>query len=397
MFVSIDFYKKSMDTSIFSIRTKSLIIHVKIWDNNNMKIRIQENNNVKIVAPEGRIDTNTSPEFSEVMTEVVKDDCDIVLDFANVVYISSSGLRVLLESKKKLSDKHTYRLINVNETIMEVLDLTGFSSIFDVEVIEENNGEDIRAIFFDIDGTLLDHATGDVPDSAVEALKKVKEKGIKIVIATGRAIEEVKKLPVMKIPFDAYLTLNGNICLDENFKIFAGNEIIPEEVEILRGIFEAKMIPFVFIGEKGRYINYIDDVVIKTQGETHGTIPEVGEYKGEKIYQCLSFVDNGMKQKLEKLLDHCLITSWNATGIDIISKSGGKQAGIQAYLDYCGLKRSQSMAFGDGENDLPMIRYAGIGVAMGNGKDIVKQEASYVTSDVDDDGIMNALKHYNII
>lgn len=369
----------------------------KIWDNIGMKIRVQENNNVKIIAPDGRIDTTTSAEFSDVMLEVVKDECDVIMDFSDVEYISSSGLRVLLDSRKKLSSEHSYRLINVNEAVMEVLELTGFSTIFDVEKIEENNGEDIRVLFFDVDGTLLDHGTGKVPQSAIDALKQVRENGVKTVIATGRAIEELEKLPVMEIPFDAYLTLNGNICLDENKTIFAGNEIVPEEVEILRGIFDAKMIPLVFIGDNGRYINYVDDVVIKTQQETHGTIPEIGEYKGEKIYQCLSFVDNGMRQKLEKLLDHCIITSWNDTGIDIISKTGGKQAGIQAYLDHCGFKRSQSMAFGDGENDMPMIRYAGIGVAMGNGKDSLKQEADYVTTAVDDDGIMNALKHYKLI
>lgn len=362
-----------------------------------MNIKVQEKDNTKIITVEGRIDSTTCNEFKAKVDDIAIEGFDVVMDFNDMLYISSSGLRVLLETRKRLNSDKSFKIINVNEAVKDVLDLTGFSSIFEVELKQEINSDDIKALFFDIDGTLLDHKTGRVPQSALDALKKVKEKGIKIVISTGRIIEEIEKLPVAEIPFDAYLTLNGNICLDENKKIFAGNPIIDEEVDILKGIFEAKMIPFVFIGEKGRYINFVDDVVIKTQSSTHGSIPEVGEYKGEKIYQCLSFVDNGMKQRLEKLLDHCSITTWNETGIDIISKTGGKQAGIKAFLDAHGLKRSQSMAFGDGENDISMLKYAGIGVAMGNANDQVKQEASYVTTAVDDDGIKNALKHFNII
>ena len=77
-----------------------------------------------------------------------------------------------------------------------------------------------NAVCFDIDGTLLDHKTGRVPQSALDALKKVKEKGIKIVVSTGRIIEEIEKLPVAEIPFDAYLTLNGNICLSVSLASF---------------------------------------------------------------------------------------------------------------------------------------------------------------------------------
>ena len=137
--------------------------------------------------------------------------------------------------------------------------------------------------------------------------------------------------------------------------------------------------------------------MIQTQLSTHGTVPDIGEYQGENIYQCLAFVDSDTRMKLEEMLDHCTITSWNETGIDIIAKTGGKAAGMQKFLDKEGLTRSQSMAFGDGENDMDMLRFAGIGVAMGNGKDILKQKADYVTTSVDDDGIMNALKHFGLI
>ena len=96
-------------------------------------------------------------------------------------------------------------------------------------------------------------------------------------------------------------------------------------------------------------------------------------------------------------MDECAVTSWSDTGIDIIPKEGGKSAGIRKYLEEQGLDRSEVMAFGDGENDIEMIRFAGIGVAMGNAAESVKAAADYVTDTIDNDGIEKALRHFGLI
>ena len=70
---------------------------------------------------------------------------------------------------------------------------------------------------------------------------------------------------------------------------------------------------------------------------------------------------------------------------------------MQEFRNSSTRKRSQTMAFGDGENDMAMLRFAGIGVAMGNGSDLLKQKADYVTASVDDDGIEKALLHFGLI
>ena len=62
-----------------------------------------------------------------------------------------------------------------------------------------------------------------------------------------------------------------------------------------------------------------------------------------------------------------------------------------------GIKAEETIAFGDAENDLEMLKFAGIGVAMGNGEEQVKAQADYVTADVDDDGIAKALRHFGLI
>lgn len=226
----------------------------------------------------------------------------------------------------------------------------------------------------------------------------LRDKGIKVIIATGRNKDELAELKsVMEIPFDGYLLLNGQICLDDTMCVFAGNPIKREELEILAGIFQTKMIPFMFSGADGVYINYLDDTVKEVQTTTNGAIPNIGEYHGEDIYQICAFVGNDMKDLLDSFLDECEVTSWNPRAIDIIPKGGGKHVGIQLYLNANGLKPEHVMAFGDGENDLEMLKFAGIGVAMGNAVDSLKAVADYVTDSVEDEGIMHALRHFGII
>ena len=128
-----------------------------------------------------------------------------------------------------------------------------------------------------------------------------------------------------------------------------------------------------------------------------GSVPDLGSFSGEKIYQIWAFVPEKEQQMLKNLLDECSITSWNDKAIDIIPKGGGKSTGMQAFLDEHGLERSETMAFGDGENDIDMLKYAGIGVAMGNAWPSTKKAADYVTDDIDEDGLYNALKHFELI
>ncbi len=347
----------------------------------------------------GRIDSITAPKFEQELNTInLASVKKIVIDCTRLDFISSAGLRVLLKMRNHTTEDTEIDAINVNSAVKDIFDLTGFSDIITIHAdTEAAVSTSVAAVFFDIDGTLLSHSTGTVPQSARDAIAAMQKKGIKAIICTGRDIGEVEKLPLNDIKFDGYLTLNGNLCLDQNKKMFAGNPIDPGEVDILVRIFQASKIPFVLIGEKNRYINYVDDIVIDTQNSTKGTIPDIGEYRGEKIYQCLAFVKDKERLMLENMLDMCTITSWNKTGIDIISRSGGKAAGLELFLDKYGLRRGETMAFGDGENDIDMIRYAGIGVAMGNALETVKSAADFVTTHIDEDGIANALKHYGVI
>lgn len=88
---------------------------------------------------------------------------------------------------------------------------------------------------------------------------------------------------------------------------------------------------------------------------------------------------------------------WHPAFTDITHRDADKGKALLAMCEHEGIAPCDTMAFGDGGNDIPIIRQAAIGVAMGNANDEVKAAADYVTTTVDDDGVSQALSHFHII
>jgi anti-sigma B factor antagonist len=100
---------------------------------NMLNINKTIENNKAVFALEGRLDTNTSASFENQIREAAEKVDEFVFDFAKLDYISSAGLRVLLVSQKTMSKKGGMKIINVSETVMEILEVTGFSDILTIE------------------------------------------------------------------------------------------------------------------------------------------------------------------------------------------------------------------------------------------------------------------------
>ena len=98
-----------------------------------MQINYAKETSNLTVAPEGRIDTLTAPEFEKKVIEILDGVSELVLDMAKVEYISSAGLRVILKVQKLMLRQGKMKLINVNESVMEVFEITGFSDILNIE------------------------------------------------------------------------------------------------------------------------------------------------------------------------------------------------------------------------------------------------------------------------
>ena len=99
-----------------------------------MKITTKQNGGTVIIAPEGRIDTNSAPEFGEAIEKVIPNATELVFDLDKLEYISSAGLRMFLKAQKEMNRRGSMKLINVNEPVYEVLEATGFTGVSDVSL-----------------------------------------------------------------------------------------------------------------------------------------------------------------------------------------------------------------------------------------------------------------------
>ena len=98
-----------------------------------MKLSTTRNGTAMEIAVEGRLDTMTAPELEKVLKENLQGLTDLTLDFSNLEYISSAGLRVLLMANRELGREGNLKITNVNEIVREVFDVTGFSDILTIE------------------------------------------------------------------------------------------------------------------------------------------------------------------------------------------------------------------------------------------------------------------------
>ena len=269
-------------------------------------------------------------------------------------------------------------------------------------IIKKTTKEDIpmlKAAFFDIDGTLLSHKTNTVPPSTLRALEALREKGILTFIATGRHIPEYRKLrPMADLRFDGIISLNGQYCCNDEGVIYHC-PIDPGDITTLLRYLEENPHPCILVEEEQMYINFHNALVEQVQAAIHSEMPTLGDLNrgySHPIYQAILYMSNEDLEKLPQM-PHIKLTRWNMGGADLIPATGGKAAGIAKVLEYYGIDKSETIAFGDGENDVDMFSAVGISVAMGNACQAAKEAASHVTDDVDEDGIRNALVRLGIL
>ena len=165
---------------------------------------------------------------------------------------------------------------------------------------------------------------------------------------------------------------------------------------------ERERIACSFVELDKAYYNLVNDKVralnqMLGQPEKADRVEAVDTAHLRKIYQLSAFVTPQEEPAFFEHMPGCKSTRWYPSFMDVIPLDGGKPVGMDRVLEQYGIDLANTMAFGDGGNDIEMLRHAGIGVAMGNALEEVKLAADYVTSSVDEQGVANALRRFGVI
>lgn len=247
--------------------------------------------------------------------------------------------------------------------------------------------KDIKIIFFDIDGTLIDMDKKKVSEKMLETLVCLQEKRIIICIATGRAPMAVPHFD--GVEFDALLTYNGSYCFNHKETIY-NNSISQEDVQRMIANATAIGRP-VSVATKDRLVSNGTDEDLEQYyafgAQTVNISPEFDKVSREEVYQLLMGCRESDYPAILKGVHGAKITSWWDRAVDIIPATGGKGTGIAKVLKYYGFDRSQALAFGDGNNDVEMFQAVGTGVAMENASERLKAVATDHCGHVAEDGI----------
>ncbi len=255
----------------------------------------------------------------------------------------------------------------------------------------------MKIAFFDIDGTLIEFGTPGVSEKVVQALNTLHENGVKLFLATGRPPYLLPKFE--NIPFDGALCFNGSYCFNNDEVIYSSplsHDDIDQIIENAKAINE----PIMIAAEKRKGANFFSPVIEEYMYISYNHCNVVEDYdvlRKENIFQLMAATKPSQDEYILKNTKHATITRWWDQACDIIPDTCSKAAGIEKILDYYGFEKSDAIAFGDGGNDLEMLEYVGLGIAMGNAKDYVKEKADYITDTCLEDGVYTALKHFQLI
>lgn len=277
----------------------------------------------------------------------------------------------------------------------------------------------MKLIFLDADGTLFHHE-GYIPNSAIDACIQAQKNGHKVILCTGRQRIEIFG-DMLKIDYDAIIAGSG-ATIECDHEIIEENALSKEESEYLTKYLLDRNIPANFESSTKIYANQftMDTMLKKVEEQCKGKSEEEKAKHGLTIltnqitvvdsleglsYNKVSVIDNGKtpyKTIQDDLSDRYVVIP--ATFAPLGKESGeitsfhiNKATGMDSVIRYFNADIKDTIAIGDGFNDLPMFEKAHLSVAMGNAPQEIKDKADIITTSLDDDGVYNAFKELKLI
>lgn len=256
-----------------------------------------------------------------------------------------------------------------------------------------------RKLFaFDIDGTLL-NSRKELLDSTVTALYNLRKRGHVVMVATGRSRFLIQDI-VNQLELENYVVCNGSAAFLNHQQVYK-NTLDPMLLKGLISFLKEKKIDIAVTSLDGmRRLSSINvskmDEAMTSLG---GSLPEYDLNYSDKneVYQGLAFYSEEFENKFEVNFPEFRFVRWHNYCVDVIPRTGSKAVTIIKLAERLNIPRADIITFGDGNNDLEMLKSSGVGVAMGNASMKVKEAADVITASNDNDGIFLALKDLGVL
>ncbi|MBM7652966.1 Cof-type HAD-IIB family hydrolase [Neobacillus cucumis] len=239
---------------------------------------------------------------------------------------------------------------------------------------------DIKLIALDMDGTLLNN-NGQVSSANRDAIRAAQEKGVYVVLSTGRSLLTVRE-HADDLELTSYLvTVNGSEIWDEKRELVERNIVNPEHIQWMWDLSKQHNSKF---------------WAINTEQTWHNEMPE-DLHKLNWLKFGFTIEDDATRELVLKELTargEFEITNSTLKNIEVNAAGIHKARGLSVVCSKIGIDMQNVMACGDSRNDLMMIKEAGLGVAMGNAQDVVKAAADWITASNEEDGVAKAIQKW---
>lgn len=271
----------------------------------------------------------------------------------------------------------------------------------------------IKLFAFDIDGTLLDN-NSNLPYSSIDAIKKLEDAGIKVVLASGRVFSSVKHIQKLFGITGPIVSTNGSLISFDGEQIYKSYYIDSELLDKLYEFCIDHKLDFHFYDEDNYYsnrlnldrikhlkiendfgMNYQVDLIIKNDPVSY--LKSLGKKAVKFQVSGIDEKDKPREYFIDLLVgqfgDDLYITASGDHLIEIGNKNTTKWTSIEKICEKLGIYNSEVAAIGDAYNDIPMVNGAEIGFAMRNAKDELKDIADVIVADNENSGVLEAVNY----
>lgn len=256
-----------------------------------------------------------------------------------------------------------------------------------------------KALFFDIDGTIWD-INNNICDSTVRAIRKLRERGCLTFICSGRSRAYITNPKLLELGFDGIISGCGTMIEYNGETVFYHNMEKEFADYVIGTVRKYGFKPIL----EGREYLYFDDEDFagdvygeKLRRELGDRLKTIKDNDYDIVKLSCATIGVTVDECKKELGDFFEFIIHNERVVEMVPKGFSKATGIKYICDMLNISLENTYAFGDSANDMEMLKIAGKSIVMGNGTDDVKAIADYVTTAVNDDGIWNACRFFNLI